>query len=178
MPARPNALSVLVLAIVAGCGGAAPAPAVEPDPVAAAPTVRATAEPATEAAPSLAPSAPRAAGANVPDDYELTPHDCEELGRQFGALIRSDEVAKLSPKLADKQRDQVVGSIEKAAEARREQWAASCGKSLVGSVQERKSLRCAMSAKSVSAFDACLNGDSVAAPEADPPAKSTPKKKR
>jgi hypothetical protein len=93
----------------------------------------------------------------LPDDYELTPRDCIELGNQFALLIKADESQKLSPKLKEKQREAAEQSIQKAASARGQQWTDSCQKSLVGMVSDRKALKCAMDAKNVKAFDDCLN---------------------
>jgi hypothetical protein len=183
MLARSLAHAV-VLALFAGCSSAPPPPAAEPEaaaatskPEAAPPADKAAADdaPATD----KAPPPPRKAD-TVPDDYELTPRDCQELARQLGSLIHSDEAAKLSPKLSDKQREAGLASIDKAADVRRAQWDAMCEKSLVGKVQERKALKCAMDAKSVAAFDVCLNGESTAAPADEPAPKGKPagKKKR
>jgi hypothetical protein len=178
MHARSLVVLALSSALAAGCGAAPPTPAAEPE--AAAPsTSKARAEAPSEPAPDAAAPTVKRSEATVPDDYELTPRDCQELARQFASLIRSDELAKLSSKLSDKQREQATASIEKAAGVRRDQWAASCEKSLVGLVQERKALTCAMSAKTVAAFDTCLNGEqSGTATEPEPPAKGAPKKKR
>lgn len=89
---------------------------------------------------------------------EITPRECRSLAGKYGALTRSDETAKLSPKLNDKQRAQANESIDAAAQKLEARWAESCESSLVGKVAEEQALLCAMSAKNVASFDNCLNG--------------------
>lgn len=89
---------------------------------------------------------------------EITPRECQSLAGKYGALTRSDETAKLSPKLNDKQRAQADESIAAAAQKLEQRWAESCESSLVGKVAEEQALQCAMNAKNVAAFDTCLNG--------------------
>jgi hypothetical protein len=89
---------------------------------------------------------------------EITPRECQSLAGKYGALTRSDETAKLSPKLNDKQRAQADESISAAAQKLEARWAESCESSLVGKVAEEQALQCAMNAKNVAAFDTCLNG--------------------
>ena len=94
----------------------------------------------------------------VPDDYILTQHDCVELGKQYVAVQRADQVAKLSAKLTDKQREQALSSIDGVVGKMGEPWANGCIESLAGKVVDRKNLGCAMASKTVAAFDECLNG--------------------
>lgn len=89
---------------------------------------------------------------------EITPRECQSLAGKYGALTRSDETAKLSPKLNEKQRAQADESIAAAAQKLEARWAESCESSLVGKVAEEQALQCAMNAKNVAAFDTCLNG--------------------
>lgn len=161
MRACVSASTVLLLAILAGCSAAPPVPAAEPEPASSSPSAPAVVETAPKTSTPAPEPAPKKLDvrADVPDDYELAPRDCQELAGQFASLIRSDQVAMLSPKLSDKAKDQALRSIEKAAAARQDQWAASCEATLVGLTKDRKSLRCAMDAKTVKAFDICLNGE-------------------
>lgn len=99
-------------------------------------------------------------------DRELTPRDCEALGGRYHELVVSDESKKLDPKLTDKQREDGRDAISKGATLLSDRWIESCVSSLVGKFASEEALRCAMSAKSVSAFDVCLNG-----PETPPPPK-------
>ncbi len=89
---------------------------------------------------------------------DITPRECRALAGKYGELTRSDETAKLSPKLTDKQRAQAGESIDAAARTLEARWAESCASSLVGKVAEEAAITCAMSAKNVAAFDTCLNG--------------------
>jgi hypothetical protein len=94
----------------------------------------------------------------VPDDYSLTERDCVELGKQYVAVQRADQVAKLDAKLTEKQREQAMKSIDGVVGKMGDPWANGCIESLAGKVVDRKSLDCAMSSKSVKGFDECLNG--------------------
>jgi hypothetical protein len=93
------------------------------------------------------------------DDYTLTEKDCIELGKQYVAVQRADQVATLDKRLTDKQREQAVKNIDAVVEKMGEPWAEGCISSLVGKVAERKRLQCAMASKSVKAFDECLNAE-------------------
>lgn len=100
-------------------------------------------------------------GDAVPEDYSLTERDCVELGKQYVAVQRADQVAKLDAKLTDKQREQALKSIDGVVGKMGEPWANGCIESLAGKVVDRKSLDCAMSSKTVKAFDECLNGPAL-----------------
>ncbi len=89
---------------------------------------------------------------------DITPGECRSLAGKYGALTRSDETSKLSPKLTEKQRAQADESIGSAAQKLEARWAESCVASLVGKVAEEQALQCAMNARNVAAFDTCLNG--------------------
>jgi hypothetical protein len=99
---------------------------------------------------------------SIPDDYSLTERDCDTLGKQYGALARSDQLAALSPKLTDKQRAQAETNIEKGVGTIEAQWIDACIKSLVGKVADRNALKCAMGAKTVNEFKACIHDESPA----------------
>lgn len=89
---------------------------------------------------------------------EITQRECRALAGKYGELTRSDETAKLNPKLTDAQRAQAAESINGAAEKLESRWAESCESSLLGKVAEEKAVMCAMNARNVAAFDSCLNG--------------------
>jgi hypothetical protein len=93
---------------------------------------------------------------SIPDDYTLTERDCDTLGKQYGAVARSDQLAALNPKLSDKQRAVAEANIDKGVGVIESQWIDSCIKSLAGKVADRSALKCAMGAKTVSAFQVCL----------------------
>jgi hypothetical protein len=151
-------VAFFALFALAACSASPPPPAETPkDP----PT-----EPQGDAVkgdePEVKPDAPKHAKPPtdaVPDDYSMTPHDCEELGKQYGEVSRHDLLAQLSPKLAQKQRDQASANIDKAVSKQEDSWIAGCQKNLVGNVVDQKSLKCAMTAQTVKAFDVCLNGE-------------------
>ncbi|MEJ7728099.1 MAG: hypothetical protein WKG00_02690 [Polyangiaceae bacterium] len=155
--------SVSIGAIVSLLAVAACSSAPKPEPnIEAAPTAEpeASPEPAAtgEAQGEDAPPPKKSSAAPVPDDYEMTNTDCAELGRALKMVIGNDERSKLSPKLKQNQRDAAESSIDRAAGTRQDQWVEGCQKSLVGKVVDRASLKCAVSAKTVKDFDACLNG--------------------
>ncbi|MBL8739779.1 MAG: hypothetical protein JNK04_01760, partial [Myxococcales bacterium] len=106
------------------------------------------------------PSAPTADAAT----RELTQNDCHTLAQKYGSLTRSDEEAKLSPKLTPIQRNTATGAIEKAAQTLADRWEGGCSRDLAGKFASEEALKCAMAAKTVSGFDVCLNG-----PAAPPP---------
>jgi hypothetical protein len=138
-------------------------PANSADPVASAEP----AAPARTAAP--APSDPAMPGKVVNnadvdksaslEAYELTPSDCDALGRQYGAVMRADLVAGLSPKLAGKQREATMAQIEELTGKRADAWAASCQSTLVNKAVDHGALKCALGSKTVKQFDVCLNGE-------------------
>ena len=102
---------------------------------------------------------------SIPDDYELTPGDCDALGKQYGRLARGDQLAALNPKLSAAQREQAETNIDRAIAPLETRRIDGCASSLAGKATERKLLKCAMDAKTVKAFDICLNGESGSAAE-------------
>jgi len=155
-------LAILLVGLVLGCSSTPAADHPKPSSSGDAEVAPADTTPtkwedsSPEASPG--PKKKKSSSGSIPDDYELTNRDCDDLGKQFANVIRSDEAAKLSPKLKDKQREAAMGSIDKAAVQRQDQWIEGCQKNLVGKTVDHQSLKCAMDAKSVKEFDACLNG--------------------
>lgn len=117
----------------------------------------------TPGAPTPMPEAPSQATAGSDDGRELTPSDCNALAARYGFTVRSDEMAKLHPELSSAQRDQARAAIERAAEQLETGWRNGCLESLSGKVASERAVRCALAAKTVAAFDACLNSPSGAA---------------
>ncbi|MGK4006711.1 hypothetical protein WMF31_29085 [Sorangium sp. So ce1036] len=156
--------------VLLGCAGAPPPPAEQPEPAPAeapAPSAAPTPEAASGAEapvaePSAASSAPEAPAAprrddSVPDDYALMRGDCVELGKQLTALTRSEQVAALSARLTAEQRSETEKRIDAVAATLGEQYAQACEQN-VGKHVDPRSLKCAFDARSVKAFEACLNG--------------------
>lgn len=156
---RSTIARILAVFVVALAGCAATPPAAEPPSPTAEPQDEpaATEGPAEPAAPALAPSVKRA-DHSIPDDYSISNGDCNALGRKLGDLTRSDELAKVSPKVKEKLREKAMQSIDEAATKITNAWIESCEKNLVGKVTDPKSLKCALDARAVKAFDECLNG--------------------
>jgi len=98
------------------------------------------------------------AGPEGPATREITQNDCRTLAQKYGSLTRSDEEAKLSPKLTQIQRNTAAGNIEKGAQTLADRWEGGCSKDLAGKFASEEALQCSMGAKTVSAFDVCLNG--------------------
>lgn len=98
------------------------------------------------------------AGPAGPATREITQNDCRTLAQKYGSLTRSDEEAKLSPKLTQTQRNTAAGNIERAAQTLADRWEGGCSKDLAGKFASEEALKCSMGAKTVSAFDVCLNG--------------------
>ena len=136
-------------------------------------TPAASADPAGSAAPG-ATSEPAPADTAMPgkvvndakvdksmslDTYELTPSDCEALGKQYGVAARADQMGALSPKISEKQRAATAAQVDKVVTKLEDGWIAGCQSSLVNKAVDRDSIKCAMAAKTVKAFDVCLNGE-------------------
>ncbi len=98
------------------------------------------------------------ATAGQPASRELTQNDCRTMAQKYGSLVRSDEEAKLSPKLTDAQRNVAKTNIDKGADALQGRWEEGCVTNLVGKYASEDALKCAMSAKTLALFDTCLNG--------------------
>ena len=175
MQRRASVFSLLFLSQVVACGAATP-PAGSPQQVEAAPSqdpasgsgeaaaLDSQAPAAESAPPASAPGGVKKAAADttVPDDYAMTISDCRALGSKLGAVTRSDELAKLSPKLKAAARDKAAEQIETMAREVGEKWTRSCENNLVDKIVDQPSLRCALSASTVKAFDVCLNGEAPA----------------
>jgi hypothetical protein len=164
---RPSfSLACALAALVGGCSAAPPKQVSDSDDFASSEAPPKTSspepdepsgEPPSSSSSSDGPSSPPAPSDAGSQDHDITNRDCAALGEQFGRAIKNDEMAKLDPRLKPNQRDAAVSSIDAAAKVRAEQWSESCQKSLVGMIRQRKELDCAMAAKSVKAFDDCLN---------------------
>src|SRR5262249_49949266 len=130
-------------------------------------------EPSTTAMSGKVVNAPQVDKSMMLDNYEMTPSDCDALGRKYGELARGDMTATLSPKLSEKQRTATLAQIEKAVAPREEAWTKGCMPSLVNKAADHDAIKCALNAKSVKDFDVCLNGQG-GTPQ---PASGKPKKK-
>jgi hypothetical protein len=100
-------------------------------------------------------------GNSVPEDYSLTDRDCIELAKHYSVVHKADQMAGLSPKLSTAQKEQAEKAIDEAVAKLGDNWATGCRSSLVGGVVERNTLKCAMTSRTVKAFDECLNGTSA-----------------
>lgn len=98
-------------------------------------------------------------GNSVPEDYTLTDRDCIELAKHYVVVQKSDQMVALSPKLSTAQKEQAEKSITDAVVKLGENWENGCRSSLVGGVVDRNRLKCAISSKTVKAFDECINGE-------------------
>lgn len=163
---RRSALAPLGLVLLLGCGSSTAKPADAPDGEksetassagengqGAAPRGGAT------PAPTMGAVKREASATDVPDDYSLTENDCQALGRGYGDAARYDQRAALNPKLTDKQREQANASIDAVVSKLETTWIDTCAKSLAGKNVDHKNITCALAAKTVKAFDVCLNGE-------------------
>ncbi|WP_438009140.1 hypothetical protein WME89_10810 [Sorangium sp. So ce321] len=154
-------VSMLLLA----CAGAPPPPAEQPEPerqeepaesVEPTPEAAPSAEaPAADAAPASTSAAPRRDD-SVPDDYSLMHGDCVELGKKLTVLTRTEQVGALSAKLTPEQRGETEKKIDVVAAKLGDQYANMCEQN-VGKHVDPGSLKCAFDARTVQAFEACLN---------------------
>lgn len=147
-------LPVALAALLVGCGGSSPKPAEEPqEPV----TSTVEERPSTEGVGAVKPA--RRRDATVPDDYSLTEGDCDALGKQYGVAMRNDQLVGLNPKLSAAQRTQAEANIDKVVTKMATQWSEGCVHSLAGKVVDRKSLTCALDARTVNDFKACIGDE-------------------
>lgn len=163
-------LSALLAALALGCSSSTPKPADGPGEAseAAAPSATSAPEATDSAEEPKPPPPPMLKNApvkddSIPDDHELIPGDCDALGKQYGRLARGDQLAALNPKLTAAQRETAETNIDRAITPLEARWIDSCVSSLVGKASDRKTLKCAMEARTVKAFDVCLNGESGSA---------------
>jgi len=157
---------LVTTALLVGCGGSTPkADDADDDTWSAAPSEPAPKwnEPAPDEPPPAEEQASSSGGDDevklLPESYDISIGDCRLLARTYGAATRSDEGAKLSPKLKEEKREKAKAAIAKAADKLEQRWFDSCAESLVGMTRDRESLNCAIKAKTVKEFDVCLNGE-------------------
>lgn len=140
----------------------------------------ASAEPAegASAAPEAAPAGSAMPGKVVNDakvdksmsldSYELTPSDCEALGKQYGVAARADQMSALSPKISEKQRAATAAQVDRVVTKNEESWIANCQSTLVNKAVDHGAIKCAIAAKTVDAFNVCLNGEGAPPPAGKP----------
>ena len=110
------------------------------------------------------------------DTYEMTPSDCNALGRHYGEVARNDQLAGLSPKLKEAQRAATVAQIDKVVGKLEEAWTNQCHSALVNKAVDHDAIKCSLAAKTVKDFDVCING-AAGTPQA-PAGKPGGKKKK
>lgn len=160
---------VLLVAIAGACGlgglackSASPQPPPQPTTTATASasavgSAAPTATAASTAHPAPAPSPTYTSkDKGILVEYSITPRDCDELGDHYAEVTRLDQRAGLPPKQTDKQREAAEAGIAQAAEQARAMWLKQCD-GLVNMVYEKARIECALTSKTVAAFDACLN---------------------
>lgn len=162
---RPfHALAAAAALVAVACSSSTPKPADGPEQT---PPADASATPAASAAPTAGPDAPpppettpvKRDDANaIPDDYQLTQHDCNELGKVYHDVSKGDLMKGLSAKLTEKQRTATEANIDKEVTRVSAQWTDTCQSNLVGKSVDQKAIKCALAAATVKAFDVCLNG--------------------
>ena len=164
----------LVCALVfgggAGCGSSTPAAESATRPVPSLDDATSTeASEATHTERDREPAQPSPVATtnaqSIPDSHDITNGDCDALGDQLKAATRADQLATLDAKLSAAQRSQAEESINTVSVKVGEKWTESCRRSLVGGATDSGSLKCALRAKTVKAFDDCLNGPVPAAPK-------------
>ena len=73
-------------------------------------------------------------------------------------LTISDQMAKVSDKLSQSQRDTARKNVGVGAQKLASNWREACVRDLTGKMANESALRCAMASKTVAAFETCLNG--------------------
>jgi hypothetical protein len=168
-------LAALAFAALAACSGSPPK-ATDASEVPTTPDPSASPDPASTGKPDdegpvthEMGSVKRPEGSqDVPDDYSLTESDCDALGKEYGDAARGDQKATLSAKLNEKQRSTALENIDAAVSKLESTWIDNCMKSLAGKVVDHGNIKCALAAKTVKAFDICLNGEKGSGPAAGP----------
>lgn len=92
------------------------------------------------------------------DSREITANECRVLAEKYADVTRSDQMANLSDKLTDAQRQTARTNIDEAALKLSSRWEKGCVTDLIGKVASEHALKCAMASKTVSTFDVCLSG--------------------
>ena len=105
------------------------------------------------------------------ETYEMTPADCNDLGKHFGEVTRADLLAPLN----EKQRAATAAQIDKVSAKQEETWTNMCHNVLVDKAVDHDAINCAFVAKTVKAFDVCFNGSSTIG---DQPTKPQPGKRK
>jgi hypothetical protein len=160
---------VLAAWLPLGCG--TPAPAVDPAAVATTTASAAPARSAPEPRPAASerpPSDPPAHAAPVTTfgtpppatagDYDITYNDCAELVGNFERRLREDEEAKLqAQKLEGKSLEKAKAIVADVVQKGVDNWRGNC-QSIVGTVQVRSRIRCAIAADSLARFNGCWDG--------------------
>jgi hypothetical protein len=172
-----NRLVTMALALAGALTACSPSdkpPEVPETPAAASGEAEAapapTPEPAVTAMPGQVVKNNDDRQAQAMDSYEMTPSDCDALGRKFGELGRDEMLAGLGAKISEKQRATAVAKVEDAMNKRADGWIANCMASYVNKAVDHAGIKCALASKSVKAFDVCLNGEGgSAAPKGAPP---------
>jgi hypothetical protein len=111
--------------------------------------------PPTTAAPVATTGAPPPTAGG---DYEITYGDCADLVATFEKRLREEEMAKLeAQKLKGKAQEQGLATVDEVVRTGVENWRGQC-QTIVGTVQVRSRIRCAIAADSRARFDGCWDG--------------------
>jgi hypothetical protein len=171
----PASAILALAAVIAGCSPSKPpeSPEGSSEPAAGKDEKKADADmPKDEAAEPSSGSGSSAGKADHPppppkpavdkslslDTYEMTPSDCDALGRHYGEVARSDQMSALSPKLSAKQKSATAEQVDKVVGGLEEKWTSGCQTSLVNKAVDHDAIKCALAAKTVKDFDVCING--------------------
>ncbi|MCA9620873.1 MAG: hypothetical protein KC731_17740 [Myxococcales bacterium] len=153
-----------VLLLVA-CGQKPPAEAPDPEPDLSSsddpePTPVETSDTTPEDDGPTGDDAPPPKPAADPgsDDIELTYRDCATIARAYGQAWLNDEKQTLDGKgLKKPQYDKMLAQLEEDSAGMEENYRSECDKT-VGTAMLRSRLVCAVKAKTMARFDACLDG--------------------
>jgi hypothetical protein len=91
-------------------------------------------------------------------DYEITFDDCSRLCDNFERRLREDEEGKLqAQKLEGKALEKAKAIVDEVVQKGLENWRGQC-RTIVGTVQVRSRIRCAIAADSLARFNGCWDG--------------------
>ena len=125
------------------------------DASSAEPTAKPPHEPPDKAAPiaTTGDPPPKESG-----DYTITFRDCDKLVGNYEKVLRASEMAKLeAKKFPPKFYDKAKADVDQAVQQGVDGWRAQC-QSIMGTVQVRKRISCAVDAGDLARFNGCWDG--------------------
>jgi hypothetical protein len=155
------AIAAVAISVLTACGVGKPKQANEVDtsPIDTDPVPSSDHAPVASDDGDDAPApTPKPKNEPASDDYEITHRDCRALGAAYGNAWLNDEMVKLGKqKLKPADHTRFAEQLQGDAHGMADQYQGECDKT-VGTAYLRERLACAVKSKSMSEFNACLDG--------------------